>query len=343
MKKRLGFAGAFYLAALAAGTFCATAHADVKYTESVKTDTGSKEAAAGTNTTTTWIADGLQRIESSIQYGPVKMKDITITSCEAGKMYKVDPELKIYTATSTESKPGSAPSTAPKTPNAAAPKTKAKKGSGKITNNISVKYLGEETVAERKCRHYMVETSMKMEGCAGDGELKMKNEIWVADYKMPVFDCGDRPGQGGMGYGGGSSDCDLSFVQNGDTKLLADAYRGLIMRMKTFMPAGQGKEMTTTREITSLSEAKLEGSIFAIPADYKLVTDEEFQKERSSAMMKGMMSGMGAAGAGNGDNDGDEAENNTRDDANDNDKDETEQPEEQPKPKKPKSKWKLPF
>jgi hypothetical protein len=313
MKKRLGFAGAFYLAALAAGTFCTTAHADVKYTESVKTDMGAAggKGAAGmgamNNTTTTYIADGAQRIESSIQYGPVKMNDITITDCAKKKTFKVDPELKIYTATDITEGGHSAPSR-PAAPGAPAQKSSGKKGTGKII------------------------------------KLKLKMETWVADYKMPVFDCGDKPWQGGGGYGGGGhSDCDISFVQNGDTKAMTDAYRGLIMRMKTYMPGDKGKDMVITREITGLYEAKLPDSTFSIPAGYKLVSDQDFQKERSAAMMKGMMSGMGAAGAGHDDNDGDEAKNNTTDQ--DDDKGDEDQPEEKPqeKPKKPKFKFKLPF
>jgi hypothetical protein len=341
MKKRLGIAGSFYLAAVAAGAIaCTTAQADVKYTESVKMDMG---AAGGgmNNSTTTFIADGAQRIENVTQYGPVKMNDITVTVCAKKKTYKIDPDLKIYTATDITEGGHTAPAR-----QGAAPATGGgKKGTGKISSTVNVKYLGEETLSNRKCRHYLIETAMKMEGCAGDGETHSKMEIWVTDYKLPVFDCGERPYETGMPQRMPHNNCDISFEQHGDTKAMADAYRGLIMRMKMYSPGQDGKDMVITREVTGLYDAKLPASTFEIPADYKLVSDQDFQKARSDAMMKGMMSGAGAAGGH--DNNGDANDNanaNDDQDAKDDDAEENKAPEKEPeKPKKPKFKLKLPF
>lgn len=358
MKKVLGHGSLFGAAAAAivlGASFCSAANADVKYTESIKTDMGAQGAkgapgvGGGTNHTTTYIADGKQRIETVMQYGPVKMNDVTITVCEDKKVYKLDTDLKIYTATNiADRKPGSA---MPPMPGSPPQRNRGKKGTGKITVTQSVKYLGEETVSNRKCRRYMVEMNTKMEGCAGDGDLAMKMEIWVTDFKMPVFDCGERPYEAGMGYGGGGSDCKVTVEQKGDMKAIGDAYRGLIMRTKTYM-GEKGKEIVISKDITSLSEAKLPDSTFAIPAGFKLVTEEQFQKERSNAMMKAMMSGSGFSGgeeARNNDDDDDTAKTEDRDkdkraddagdDDNNNDDDKPKKKEK--KPKFPK--FKLPF
>jgi hypothetical protein len=45
--------------------------------------------------------------------------------------------------------------------------------------------------------------------------------------------------------------------------------------------------------MTSLSQAKLGDELFAVPAGYKKVTPDEFDKQKQAAMMKAMMGGHG--------------------------------------------------
>jgi len=334
--------------------------ADVKYTETM-TLSGKSALAGAPMRTTTYLKAGLQRTDQAMTMGPFSMKMISVSSCPAKRSMRFDPALKLYTSSplfDEIKKPDDAT-----TPAAAAapPAPKLDKKNGKITISADIKFQGTETIADRKARHYLIDQKITPEGCAGKDPTNFKMEIWVADYDMPSFACrspwmenATPPGRGRPVDGG----CSITTEFKGDQTALAQAYKGLVVKRKMMMG-----ETVMTFELTELSEARLDDTLFAMGTDWKLVVDAEFDKARSSAMMKGMMSGAGAPPA---EDDGDKPTNKPAikqppatppagggmgdvtvedkpagDDA-DKPKD-GDQPAEEMKPKKPKFKLKLPF
>lgn len=267
------------------------AHSDVKYTQTMKMPgtTGATTASAGAplNSTTTWIKKGAQRVEMSQQIGGYKWNDTTITLCEKRQTVRLDPALQIYTVAPLDGESSATTAAKPATAKPAA----TKPSTGKVVMTVSVKNLGEETVAGRKARHYMITTRYEMSGCAGDSKMNSKIEIWVADYQLPDFNCGGKPGDW-RGYVRASDGCSITSEQKGDVAAWQAAYKGLIVKMKMYDEAGTKEVMT--QEMTALSEAKLDDTMFTVPAGFKQVSGKEYDDARQQAMMKGMQASMGA-------------------------------------------------
>jgi hypothetical protein len=267
----------------------ATAQADVKYSETMKTADGES-----TTSTTTFIKAGAQRVETSIKAGPVTIIDATITVCETRRTYRLDPKLKIYTSSPLDD---SANSVA-KTSTAKTDVAKEKAATGKMTSTFTVKFLGVGEVTGRKVRHYLITQRMQSQGCIGNSDTTMKSEIWVTDYNMPTFDCGSQYG-GWSKSGSGDGGCKVEYEQKGDFQAYQNAYKGLIVRRKMFMGADEKNAMTW--EVTSLSNAKLDDALFSVPTGWKQVSDKEYDEQRQKAMIAAMMGGQnthsGNAGA----------------------------------------------
>jgi hypothetical protein len=66
--------------------------------------------------------------------------------------------------------------------------------------------------------------------------------------------------------------------------------------MKMYDQAGTKEVMT--QEMTALSEAKLDDTMFTVPAGFKQVSTKEYDDARQQAMMKGMQASMGLGNAG---------------------------------------------
>jgi hypothetical protein len=256
---------------------------------------------------------------------------------------RLEPRLKLYTITTDEQ--GNATAGASQTAGAAQPGA-AKANTGKVVVTSNVQDLGEEEIAGHKARHYMISMRMQSSGCAGDADHSTKMEIWTSDIPDAVPCNNAGPDYSAM-MGTARPACKMSFEQKGDVAALAKAYRGLIMRMKMY----NGDKVTMTQEVTMVSRAKLTDDPFAVPADYKQVSEQEFQQAQSRAMMEAMME-QAKAGAGNeGDNNGEENTDkapsaDAKDDegnTNEGNADEAEpKPAEKPK-KRPKLPFKLPF
>jgi len=344
---------------VAAGSIAGSAHADLKYTTVIGMG-GAEGKAGGQGATgisiTTAIKQGAQRTETITNMGPVKMNQIELTFCDNRKRIRLEPSLKIYTTGSMDgSGDGAGDNAGAPAVGANAGEAKEQAGTGKIITTATVQDLGEETIATFKTRHYMLNNRLQTSGCAGNSDTTMKMEVWVADIREPNACKGGsenpieatRPSTSG---------CKITFETHGDTAAHAKAFDGLIMRMKMY----NGDKATTVREITMLSQAKLEDDLFTVPADYKEVSAEEFQKAQTQAMMKSMMDGMKAGqGADAGDDAGDddaegkdaEEGDNTGDAKKDEGKedeekkeDEQQEEEKKPEPKQRKRpRFKLPF
>jgi hypothetical protein len=218
-----------FIAVAAASILSAgVAHSDVKYTQTMKmpgtTGATTAASAAPLNSTTTWIKKGAQRVEMSQQIGGYKWNDTTLTLCEKRQTIRLDSDLKIYTVAPLDGE--NSATTASTDAKPATAKPAAKPSTGKVVMTVSVKNLGEETVAGRKARHYMITTRYQMSGCAGDNDMNSKMEIWVADYQLPDFNCGTKPGDW-RSYTRASDGLQHHFRAKGRCRRMAGRLQGL--------------------------------------------------------------------------------------------------------------------
>lgn len=83
-------------------------------------------------------------------------------------------------------------------------------------------------------------------------------------------------------------DCKVQVELKGDSDKFLNINKGLILRQKMY----NGNMPLMTTEVTSLSQAKLGDELFTVPADFKKVSAEEFQKAKTEAMVKAMQAGI---------------------------------------------------
>lgn len=229
------------------------------------------------SSTVRMVKTNYERIETSQQIGATTTKTVMLRDCKKNQSIQLDPKLKIY---------------------AVMPALLDRSGrmknqgggraaTGKMVVSCTLKDLGAATILNRKTRHYRVNMTMQSSGCAGSGTIKSKQEIWVSDVRAESpckFDRDLIPAMEAVTR----RDCKLQIVTKGDYKKYGTIMSGLILRQNTY----NGDTLTMTQQVTSLSQAKLSDSLFKVPAGYKKVSPEEFQKLRSKAMFPGGMGGM---------------------------------------------------
>jgi hypothetical protein len=278
--------------ALAIVMVAGAARADVKYTMTQRMpDYESKKNLKTFGRTTTLIKAGAQRTESESNFGAYKMQDVSYIVCADKQRVRLDDNLKIYTVAPLQNNTAETPPSS--TQNAPKPAKPSKTSTGKVSMTVTVQTLEPETIAKLKARHYMITQNIVTTGCAGDANLTSKMEIWVADYKLPVFDCSTTGYDWTSAYGGGKNNCNILFELKGDVEAFNAAFRGLMVKQRMFDEKGN---IVMESELTELSEAKLDDKPFSIPAGYKKVSDKEFDELRNKAMMSAMMKGAGGAG-----------------------------------------------
>ena len=162
-------------------------------------------------------------------------------------------------------------------------------GEGKIINTFHVTDLGSEKVAEVLAHHYMMDMRTQMSGCAGDNDVSMKMETWVAPIKGGLR-CPERfaPSRTVPSSTGSGSDCHITYEMKGDLGALKNVYGGMVVRMKMY----NKDKVIMVQELRDYSLAKLDEALFTVPSDYKEVSESEFQKAQSKAMMKSMTHGL---------------------------------------------------
>ncbi len=290
---------------LAVGAMSCAARADIKYTQVNSMPSGEAGTLKPMMTMTTFTRAGQQRMDSSMQIASFKQSETTVTTCAKHQKVRWDAALKIY-ALDTLDKNGHVVQPTP-TPISNAPSQPAKHDTGKIVSTINVKSLGTEMIAARKARHYLLTTDMQEYGCAGKDHIRTKQEIWVADVDIPTFDCGLRNDVATISQVHFKDDCDCTFEQKGDIAAFATAFKGVIVKMKMF--DGDTEKVIMAQETTMISQAKLTDADFLVPADFKLLSDKDYEKARSQAMMKAMMGSAmsGMADAANADANSDNA------------------------------------
>lgn len=258
---------------------CSMAHADIKYTTEM-TLVGAPEGTPKTITLRA-VKPNFERSETQQKIGTYEMQNISIRECGKKQTIQLAPKLKIYAVVPDydgESVPGGEGGSTPKAD---------KPTTGKMVITYAVKDLGEETILNFKTRHYMIETETESSGCAGQGTNKLKQEIWVSDVR-DANPCPNDNSITSMSQAMSRRDCKIEVETKGDFDKYREIYKGLILRQIMY----NDDKPFMTMEVTSLSQAKLGDELFAVPADFKKVSAEEFQKAQSDAMMKAMTAGI---------------------------------------------------
>ncbi len=283
----LALSGLLLTAAIASPT-----RADLRYTTEMKMgapaaageDAQASAAAAKAMPairTTTFYKNMDERIETSMNMmGLFQSNDVTLTLCGTQESINMDPALKIYTVGPISGAPELPPSDKPQKP------VKAEKtGAGKMTTTFTVQDLGMEKLQNLDTRHAMVTTRVQTSGCLGTADTTFRFEVWVAPKKIAV--CPERfaPSRVVAGVDGG---CSITYEVKGDAAGMQKAMSGMIVQQKFYMD----DKVSMVQELRDYSEAALDASLFAVPADYKKVSKAEYDKAKAAAMQKAMMRGI---------------------------------------------------
>ncbi len=293
-----------FLCALGAvGLLMGAARADLKWTEttSVGAAEGTESAGFAIKSTHYMNAEA-GRTDTEAKIGPMAMTSREISLCPKKLSLSLLDSAKLYSEAPLAD--GGGMMSMPKMPAMggmiggmdAAPKAKGVKKTGTQTISFSLRDLGTEKILDIPTRHMALDSTVTSTGCAGTGTTKTKMEVWTANFPMPA-PCLATTFDGTVkSVANIESDCDVKTTYKGNpTAAVSKLFGGFIMRMKV----GMGQS-SFTREVTMISRAKLAPDTFQVPADYRKVTPEEFDKARQSAMMKSLMGG-GKAGGGDGD------------------------------------------
>lgn len=237
---------------------------------------------AGKSVTLRAVKANAERSEIRTKFGAMEMNQITLRLCDKNQEVRLDPSLKMYTSRPLRN------TAAVKAANGKAANAVAGgQETGKVVSTYAVQELAGEEVAGFKTRHYLISTKLQMSGCVGNSDIDTKVEIWVADIK-DASACADSISTAEAYAAAAKESCQVTYEQKGDVAAYAKAYNGLIVRQKIY----NGDQVLMTTEMTSLSQAKLDDTLFTIPGDYKKVSEEEFQRAQSQAMMEAMIKGQ---------------------------------------------------
>lgn len=253
----------------------AAAHADIKYTQTMTFSGAQLGFPVPVPHTTHFVAPGKERNETEMSIGSFKSKEALVTLCKSDQTIHIDDALKIYAITDKES------DTATIIPLGHNAQSKEKAGTGKIVVNVKITDLQPEKVADWDTKHYMVEMHTQSSGCVGDSSSDIKMELWVADVK-DAHGCKATVDYGALLGRREGGKCKVTSEITGDFARLADIWDGLVMRQKMYK---NGRVMMA-QEVTSLSQAKLDDSIFDIPDGYNKLSIDEYNKKRQQAMME---------------------------------------------------------
>ena len=264
------------------------ARADLKWTETMSM--GAEEEGAGFSVLTThYMNSGAGRTDTKTEMGPISMTSREVDLCPTKMSLSFLDDAKLYCEAPLGD--GASMMSMPAMPmggviggvmgRMGGPPKPKQTGTEKIS--YKVRDMGTEKILGMDTHHFAVDTSMTATGCAGNGTTKTSMEIWKANIPMPA-PCLATTFDGTIKSSMAIDDsCDVKTTFVTDAKVARDAFDGFIMRLKF----GTGKAVMT-REVTMLSRAPVEASVFAIPAGYRKVTRAEFDKARQAAMMKAM-------------------------------------------------------
>lgn len=239
---------------------------------------------------TTYVKGTRQRIETAIQFGPMKMHTVTLTLCDKHQVIQLDPDLKLYTINSTFLPLlGGAADAMIQRQNAQAHPGAAAGKTGSVASTFSVKDLGAEKVAGFDTRHYAITDHMVYSGCVGAKDTTFKMETWVAPGKGGLV-CPDmfQPTRVVKTPDG----CEVTYSVKGDLAALKAMTGSMPVQTKVY----NGDTVMLTAHVTSYSADPLPDALFTLPADYKSVSNAEFQDAKRKAMMGAFMGNLHVPG-----------------------------------------------
>jgi hypothetical protein len=228
-----------------------TALADVK----IK----SKQTVSGQSyENTTYIKGKRQRSET------MNGMMINLTQCDLRRGIQLNSQTKTYVVNSfTDGTQGSNSS-------AVTDKNGVVQAGGRVTTTITTKDTGErKQMFGFTARRLIVtmETVSSADAC-NKMNTKMQTDGWYIDAEF-VLDC-DYGYQNYGSYGSRDGGCKDRY----EMKTVGTAKRGYPVYEKMTMFDASGKEsMSIVNEVTELSRATLEASLFDVPADYREVED----------------------------------------------------------------------
>lgn len=209
---------------------------------------------------TTYIKGKRQRTET------MNGMTVTLTQCDLRRAVRINPNTKTYLIdpfnTTVETKTRPAVTTVDG--------NGVVQSGGTITTTITTRDTGErKQMFGYTARHLVItmETVSSADACSKTN-TKMETDGWYIDFE-PQFDCGDLVGSGGYnGYA--KTGCQDKYVMrtNGTAK------RGYPVYEKMTMFDESGKEsFSYVNEVTELSKATLDETLFEIPDGLREVTD----------------------------------------------------------------------
>ncbi|RYX86755.1 hypothetical protein EON83_00820 [bacterium] len=273
------------------------AQADLKWTESMKIGGTTAQIPAGMNfsiQTTRYMNAEASRTDTTSNFGPMKMVTRQIDLCPTKKTLNFFDEGKLYSEEDLHIAAMLPPMAGMGGPMGGmpgmggAPQGNKPKKTGTQTVSFNLRDLGTEKILDIDTHHYALDTSITSTGCAGNSTNKTSIEAWQADIPIPAPCLATTFEDTIKSSTRTPNDCDVKMVIEGDMTPVTKVFNNFMMRMKLGMGG-----MTVTREVTMLSRAPVGDEIFAVPTDYRKVTDAELEKARQAAMMKSMMGGMG--------------------------------------------------
>jgi hypothetical protein len=277
----MNFKTTLYVTLLLICALVAGAHADIKYTQTMTM--GDNPDATPMIHTSHFVAPGKERNDTEMNMGNYHSKEAVITICQPEQTIHIDDALKIYAI-----EDGTVSASAGMPPMMGNHhESQEKSGTGKIAINVKVTDLQPEKIAGWNTKHYMVEMHIQNSGCVGNGSSDMKMELWVADVK-DAHGCKAHVDYGAIIGRREGGHCKVTYETTGDYARLGAIWNGLVMRRKIYDKDGK---VTTIQEITSLSQAKLDDSVFTVPAGYTKLSIDDYNKQRQQAMMKAVMGG----------------------------------------------------
>jgi len=262
------------LALLTLAILISPAYADVRYTKKVTFNAGDAEGMA--MQTTTFLKNRRQRVETTMQAGPMKIQQVELTLCDLEKTARLDSELKIYTSSPLRPQLSQLHNPMERENKPEAP---VKPGTGTYTMVYKVQDLGVEKVAGLDTHHYRMQVNMVSTGCAGDSQNNIDREVWIAN--LPRLECPVRDASSDFSLKSENEPCKIKVVQQGDVQLYQAAMRGEAVKEIMYH---DGAPMMTT-ELTEYSSAALEDALFSLDG-LSAVSESEFQQQLQAKMMR---------------------------------------------------------
>jgi len=247
---------------LSAGlSLTSVAHADLAYVQTTDLAFGGMGGMGGAaKTNIKFFSKGVkQRTETSV-FGS---NNITLSQCGSIASTQLDTKNRIYTVY-------------PKGP----PMPKQRGGKPmSMSMSVKVTNLGTASVNGQKAPHYKVDMAAKMNG----RPMNITTEIWSSTTPMPSCPNMDKEVlqqvTKNLAMFRGSD-----FKIGGDIKALGSVYGKVPLRQKVFM---RGQEFATINT-TKLSTSSLPVSLFSVPAGYRKVSNDEFNRIQQHAMREKM-------------------------------------------------------